>query len=71
MARETPTLLSSVLVESRWSANVVNPNPKSNSNMLLDAIKTIESFLSYINTTKSTNDMWECVCVAAKALAKS
>ena len=43
----------------------------SNSNSLADAIKTIESFLSYINTTQPTIDPWKRVRDAAKAPAKS
>ena len=70
MAGETLTPPGGAQAESRWSADAAKPNLKSNSNMLTDAIKTIESFLSYINTTKSTNDAWERVRVAARAPAK-
>lgn len=66
MAGERPTRPSVALAESRWSADAANPNPKSSSNALADAIKTIESFLSYINTTQSTKDAWERVRAAAR-----
>ena len=71
MAGERPTRLSIALEESRWSADAADPNLKSDSNTLAEAIKTIEGFLSYINASKTTKDTWKRVREAANAPAKS